>query len=144
MNVEAGLQLSELQGVIRRRAKLVLGVVLLVSLAAYWLAMALPNEYESYATILVEPQSVAPELVQAGVPESDLNERLHIMAAQILSRPRLSRMVDELKRQMEQDIVIFENKKYLTKPLLLPEDGPIAEYRRKARRDYSGEFFDDE
>ena len=95
MNVEAGLQLSDLQGILRRRAKLVLGVALLVSLAAYWLAMALPNEYESYATVLVEPQSVDPDLVEAGVPESDLNRRLFLMAAQILSRPRLSRMVDE-------------------------------------------------
>lgn len=50
------------------------------------------------------------------------------------------KMVEELKRQMEQDIVIFEHKKYLTRPLLVPEDGPIAEYRRKARKDYTGEF----
>jgi polysaccharide chain length determinant protein (PEP-CTERM system associated) len=95
MNVEGGLQLSDLQGVIRRRAKLVLGVALLVSLAAYWLAMALPNEYESSASVLVEPQSVDPDLVEAGVPQSDLNRRLHLMAAQILSRPRLSRLIDE-------------------------------------------------
>jgi polysaccharide chain length determinant protein (PEP-CTERM system associated) len=95
MNVEAGLQLSDLQGIVRRRAKLVLAVALLVSLAAYWLAMALPNEYQSYATVLVEPQSVDPDLVEAGVPESDLNRRLSLMAAQILSRPRLSRMIDE-------------------------------------------------
>ena len=54
------------------------------------------------------------------------------------------KMIAELKRQMEQDIVIFEHKKYLTKPLLVPEDGPIAEYRRAARRSYSGEFFGDE
>lgn len=95
MNVEAGLQLSDLQAVVRRRVKLVLGVALLVSLAAYWLAMALPNEYESYATVLVEPQSVDPDLVEAGIPQSDLNRRLYLMAAQILSRPRLSRLVDE-------------------------------------------------
>jgi polysaccharide chain length determinant protein (PEP-CTERM system associated) len=95
MNVEAGLQLSDLQGIVRRRAKLMLGVALLVSLAAYWLAMALPNEYESYATVLVEPQSVDPDLVEAGIPQSDLNRRLFLMAAQILSRPRLSRMIDE-------------------------------------------------
>jgi hypothetical protein len=53
-------------------------------------------------------------------------------------------MIAELRRQMDQDIVIFENKKYLTQPCLLPEDGPIADYRRKARRDYSGEFFPQE
>jgi len=95
MNVEAGLQLSDLKGVVRRRTRVVLGMALLVSLAAYWLAMALPNEYESYATVLVEPQSVDPKLVEAGIPQSDLNRRLYLMAAQILSRPRLSRLIDE-------------------------------------------------
>lgn len=55
---------------------------------------------------------------------------------------RGEKMVAELVRQMEQDIVIFENKRYLTDPCLVPEDGPIAEYRRKARKDYSGSFFD--
>ena len=54
------------------------------------------------------------------------------------------KMIDELKRQMEQDIVIFNHKKYLTKPCLVPEDGPIAEYRRSARKHYSGEFFRDD
>ncbi len=39
------------------------------------------------------------------------------------------------------DIVVFEHKKYFTHPLLIPEDGPIANYRRNARRWYSGGFF---
>jgi protein tyrosine kinase modulator len=58
--------------------------------------MALPNVYTSYATVLVEPQTVDDKLVRAGVVESDLNQRLHLMTAQILSRPRLSRIIDEL------------------------------------------------
>jgi polysaccharide chain length determinant protein (PEP-CTERM system associated) len=57
--------------------------------------MALPNEWESYATILVQPQTVSKELVQAGVGETDLTARLGIMTSQILSRPRLSRIIDE-------------------------------------------------
>lgn len=96
MNVDAGFQLGDLKGMVRRRARTVVGVFLVVSLAAFWLAMALPNEFESYATVLVEPQAVDPSLVEAGVPKSDLNRRLHLMAAQILSRPRLSRIIDEL------------------------------------------------
>ncbi len=96
MNAEAGLQLSDLAGIVRRRVAVMGGVALVVFLLFYWVAMALPNEYESYATVLVEPQSVAPELVKAGVRESDLNERLHLMTAEILSRPRLSRLIDEL------------------------------------------------
>jgi len=96
MNAEAGIQLTDLAGILRRRGPLMGGVALVVILAFYWIAMALPNEYESYATVLVEPQSVAPELVKAGVRESDLNLRLHLMTAEILSRPRLSRLIDEI------------------------------------------------
>ncbi len=96
MNVESGLQFFDLGGILRRRGKAMLATGGLVLLAAYWLAMALPNEYESYASVLVEPQSVSPDLVKAGVGRSDLNERLHLMTAQILSRPRLSRIIDEI------------------------------------------------
>lgn len=96
MNVEDGFQIGDLRGMARRRAKLAGLAALLVFLAAYWIAMALPNVYQSYATVLVEPQAVAEQLVKAGVRDSDLNERLHLMTAQILSRPRLSRIIDEL------------------------------------------------
>ncbi|MCH2186970.1 Wzz/FepE/Etk N-terminal domain-containing protein, partial [Myxococcota bacterium] len=95
MDSQQGIQLSDLGGIVRRRGKLMVSVVGLVSLTAYWIAMALPNQYGSYATVLVEPQSIDERLVQAGVRESDLTERLGIMTAQILSRQRLSRMIDQ-------------------------------------------------
>ena len=50
-------------------------------------------------------------------------------------------MLRDIKHQMEQDIVVFENKRYWTRPLLVKEDGPIGEYRKRARRWYSGEFY---
>ena len=96
MNVEGGLQITDLKGLARRRGKVAALTALLIFLASYWLAMALPNIYTSYATVLVEPQAVAEDLVRAGVQDSDLNERLHLMTAEILSRPRLSRIIDEL------------------------------------------------
>ena len=80
---------------LRRRLKAMLSVATVGFLVMYWIAMALPNQYSSYATILVEPQSVDEGLISAGVRESDLKERLGIMTAEILSRPRLSRMIDE-------------------------------------------------
>lgn len=102
MNVESGFQIADLKGVVRRRAKLVFATWLVVSLASYWLAMALPNEYESSATVLVEPQSVDEELIRAGVARSDLNRRLGLMAAKIMSRPRLSRIIDDLSLYREE------------------------------------------
>ncbi len=96
MNVDGGLQISDLGGILRRRAKVVAATALGVLLVAYWIAMALPNVFTSYATVLVEPQAVAEDLVKAGVAQSDINQRLHLMTAQILARPRLSRIIDEV------------------------------------------------
>ena len=96
MQVEAGIPLGDLKGILRRRLKVVGGITLVVGLTAYWVAMALPNEYEAYATVLVEPQAVDPDLVAAGVAQTDLNKRLHLMTAQILSRPQLSNVIDQL------------------------------------------------
>ncbi len=96
MNIDGGLQISDLGGILRRRAKAVAATALGVVLVVYWVAMALPNVYMSYATVLVEPQAVDEELVRAGVARADINQRLHLMTAQILARPRLSRIIDEL------------------------------------------------
>ncbi len=96
MNLDGGIQLGDLSGIVRRRGTAMAATVLGVMLVVYWIAMGLPNQYASYSTVLVTPQSVAPELVAAGVPESDLNNRLNLMTAQILSRGRLSRIIDDL------------------------------------------------
>lgn len=95
MNIDGGFQVSDLVGVVRRRGKVAVLVAIVLALVAYWIAMALPNEFTSYATVLVEPQAVNKTLVESGVAESDLNERLHLMTAEILSRSRLSRIIDE-------------------------------------------------
>jgi polysaccharide chain length determinant protein (PEP-CTERM system associated) len=96
MNVDGDFQLGDFAGILRRRGKVAGLTALAVLLVAYWVAMALPNIYTSYATVLVEPQSVNKDIVQAGVQDSDINERLHIMSAQILSRPRLSAIIDKV------------------------------------------------
>ena len=95
MNTQQSPQFPEIGGMLRRRAKLMLSVGGSAFLLMYLIAMALPNQYSSYATILVEPQAVDEGLVSSGVRESDLKERLGIMTAEILSRPRLSRLIDE-------------------------------------------------
>ncbi len=74
----------------------------LIILAIFWVVMALPNEYASYATVLVEPQSIDEELVRAGVQAQDLQKRLGIMSAQILSRQRLSKLIDDLNLYPEE------------------------------------------
>jgi polysaccharide chain length determinant protein (PEP-CTERM system associated) len=110
MQVEGGIRLSDLGEMMRRRAKVAVFSALGVFLVGYWIAMALPNVYTSYATVLVEPQSVDEELVRAGVQSSDLNDRLHLMTAQILSRPRLSTIIDQYQLyQEESEYLLREN-----------------------------------
>jgi hypothetical protein len=43
-------------------------------------------------------------------------------------------VVDDVARQVEEDSVIWENKKYLERPVLCDGDGPIALYRKWARQ----------
>lgn len=95
MNVEQGMQVVDIFGVVRRRGKSTAIVAGIVMLLTYWVVMALPNLYTSSSMILVEPQSVADTLVDSGVRESDLSERLGLMTAEILSRSRLSEIITD-------------------------------------------------
>ena len=95
MNLDPGLQL-DLLGALQRRLTMIVTVVGAALLISYWVAMALPNYYQSAATIFVEPQAVNQKLVESGVAPYDIGYRLSLMTAQILSRPRLSRVIDEL------------------------------------------------
>lgn len=95
MNMDTGVQI-DLVGGIRRRALLVASVAGAVFLASFWIAMALPNEYSSTAVLLIQPQTVNDRLVEAGLNESDLSTRLTQMTSEILSRGRLSKMIDDL------------------------------------------------
>lgn len=98
MNLEQGNgnQVIDFFGFLRRRGKFIAIVAGGIILLTFWIAMALPNLYTSSAMILVEPQSVDEDLVDSGVRESDLNERLGLMTAEILSRVRLSRIIDDM------------------------------------------------
>src|SRR5688572_27067210 len=102
MNIDGGLQISDLGGVLRRRAKAVAATALAVLLVVYWVATALPIVCTGYANVVVEPQAVSGDLVKAGVAQSDINQRLLLMTAQILARPRMSRIIDELGRYKEE------------------------------------------
>ncbi|MCA9503950.1 MAG: hypothetical protein R3F16_07655 [Myxococcota bacterium] len=94
MNLDQSTQVLDVFGFLRRRGKLAAIVAGGVILAMYWIAMALPNLYTSAAVIMVEPQSIDEALVDSGVREVELNERLSLMTSEILSRSRLSDIID--------------------------------------------------
>lgn len=125
MNLEQGNQVIDIVGFARRRGRLVAMIAGAALLITYWIAMALPNMYSSAATILVEPQTVDEQLVSAGVRATDLNERLGLMTAEILSRSRLSKIIQDFKlyedewKRMERSEVVDYMRDYVTvEPLL--------------------------
>ena len=83
MNPEQGLQIQDLGGVLRRRQgtmAVVAGVVFQLSIVT---AAVLPNVYEAWTTLLVEPQSISKGLIESTLEESELEGRLHLMTMQI-------------------------------------------------------------
>ncbi len=137
MNLDPGLQL-DLFGALQRRLTLIVTVVGGALLASYWLAMALPNYYESSATIFVEPQAINKQLVESGVASYDLGYRLSLMTAQILSRPRLSRVIDkfdlyedESKTLLREEVINLMRERIA----VMPVEQAIAERNTRSRRD---------
>ena len=112
MDLEQGFRVEDLMGIARRRAFLIAMIAGAVFLAALFVASVLPNEYESHATLLVEPQTISERLVESGLPQREINSRLHLIQMQILSRGRLSRVIDDLglyaeeSREMTREEVI--------------------------------------
>ncbi|MDJ0786651.1 MAG: Wzz/FepE/Etk N-terminal domain-containing protein [Myxococcota bacterium] len=96
MDLEQGFDFADVTRMLRRRAWLIAGIAGFVTLAGIFIASVLPNRFEASATLLVEPQTIAPELVPGGVASGGINSRLHLIQMQILSRGRLSRVIDDL------------------------------------------------
>jgi polysaccharide chain length determinant protein (PEP-CTERM system associated) len=96
MNVEQGFQLKDVRALLRRRWKTIAVVTGALALFTIFVSAVLPNRYEAWTTLLIEGQTISKELVEAGLEGSDLNNRLHLMTMRILSRPRLSKVIDEL------------------------------------------------
>ena len=132
---ERGFSLNDVVGIFRRRLRLILvvaGSSLLISIVV---AALLRNEFSVYATILVEPQSISKKLVESGEVEQDAMNRLHLMTMQILSRSRLSKVIDELKlypkeseRKTREQVIDMMRSRIQVEPVL-PDIDP--ELKRK-------------
>jgi succinoglycan biosynthesis transport protein ExoP len=112
MDTEQGIQLDDLKRILERRSQLVLVVAAAGLLLATFVAAILPNQFESRATLLIEPQTISQKLVESNLTETELNSRLHLISMQILSRGRLSRVIDEfdvypeLERKLTREEII--------------------------------------
>lgn len=127
MDLERGFEIDDLRGLLRRRGPVMAALLgttfLLFVLVAGWL----PNEYRAATTLLIDPQTISKKLVEPGVPETELNNRLHLLQMQILSRARLSKVIDdlnvypELEDELTRAEVIEHMREQISLVPLLPE-----------------------
>ena len=94
---EREFRLEDLVGMFRRRWRALVVAAGSIALVSVLIAAILPDRFVASTTLLVEPQSVSKRLVDGGQEEADLMNRLHLLTMQILSRARLSRIIDELE-----------------------------------------------
>jgi polysaccharide chain length determinant protein (PEP-CTERM system associated) len=137
MDFEQGFRLSDLAEMLKRRGSAIgitAGAVFLVFVVA---AAVLPAEYSASTMLLVEPQTISKRLVEAGLEESNLNDRLHLMTSQILSRGRLSRIIDDLglyadeSRQTTREEVIDLMRQHIRVEPVFPELTSVARRTRE-------------
>jgi len=119
-------------GVAARRRWWILSAFCLVTLGTMLVSFALPAQYKSQATILVEQQQV-PERYVTPTSTSDLLQALQAMTQDILSRARLLQIIDEFnlypeeKRRLGPDeIVDLMRKNIKIEPLVANADRPSA------------------
>jgi polysaccharide chain length determinant protein (PEP-CTERM system associated) len=106
METGEGVGIQDLVDILRRRRELIIYTAGGIFLLSIFVASVLPNEYVSYATVHVQPQTIADSLVEAAQEDTDLTNRLNLMATEILSRSRLSRIIDELDLYPEQSLTM--------------------------------------
>lgn len=98
MDMEQGFQLDDMRGLFRRRGLVMATIAGGTLLASLLIAAWIPNEFEATTTLLIEKQTISERLVEPGAPDTDINDRLHLLQMQILSRGRLSEVIEGFKR----------------------------------------------
>jgi len=89
------LTIDDYLAMLRRRLKVILIPALLAPLAAFLISFAFPAKYTSRSLVLVEEQKVPEGYVKPVVTE-DISQRIASMEQQVLSRNRLTAMIERL------------------------------------------------
>src|SRR5437879_5363758 len=117
------LTIDEYLAMLRRRLKVILIPALLAPLAGFLISFAFAPKYTSRSLILVEEQKVPEGYVKPVVTEA-ITQRIASMEQQVLSRNRLTSMIDRLglaKKGKSVDQVVDEIQQNLLIQPVLPD-----------------------
>ena len=85
---------SDYVSILRRRWRLTLAAVLLVSLGTIYVAYTLPAVYESSAAILIEQQGIPTDFVQTTV-NSYAEQLLQTIYQRVVAGPKVAELIQE-------------------------------------------------
>jgi polysaccharide chain length determinant protein (PEP-CTERM system associated) len=117
------LTVDDYLAMLRRRLKVILIPALLAPLAGFLISFAFAPKYTSRALVMVDEQKVPEGYVQPVVTE-DLSQRIASMEQQVLSRNRLTPVIDRFglaKKGKSVDDVVDEIQKNVTIEAVLPD-----------------------
>jgi polysaccharide biosynthesis transport protein len=92
--METIITTKDIQGIIRRRAKLIIGLFSFVMIGAVIIAVALPPIYRSQAVILIEAQQIPDAYVKSTIT-SYAEQRLAMITREILKYKTLQEIIKE-------------------------------------------------
>ncbi len=98
--MEANLTPKDILRMIRRRAAMIIAIVVVVSGTAVFLALFVPPTYVASAKILVESQQIPQQLAASTVTVS-ANERLELIKQRLMARANLLDLVNRLNLYAE-------------------------------------------
>ena len=87
-------ELQDIKGILRRQKTLFLVTFLAIFFLSVIVAFVLPPVYRSQSTILIEEQQIPQEFAQTTIT-SYVEERLQVITQQIMSRPRLLKIINQ-------------------------------------------------
>src|SRR5690554_2843375 len=93
--------LEDLARILWTRKWLIVIPVVAIAAGTFLWARSLPDRYRSTTTVLIVPQRVPRNFVQPTVTAS-VAQRLQSISQQILSRPRLERLIEEFNLYEEE------------------------------------------
>ena len=136
--MEQGQELIQFKAIIKRRKWWLILPALIAIVVAGAVALSLPNIYQSSATIMVQKQQIATDLVPTSVT-SYVDQRIQALTQQVMSRTKILQLVnkydllpdirkklttedlvDRIKEQISIELIDAEVKKETSnKPVLL-------------------------
>lgn len=117
--------LGDYVGILRRRWRLLVGIVPSALLIAAFIAFVLPASYQSSATILLEPSSIAPELIKTTVV-SYADQQIQLVQRTVMTADRLVKVVEQVDPYPNLKIPVREKAAMIVDDTSLQKVDPIT------------------